>query len=354
TAAVKAEINHPDTPVEPADVLDVISQETGIPKDMIERDTVERFDNMETSLEERIVGQSEAIKAVAKRLRLNKGPLKENFSRPDGVLLFLGPTGVGKTELAKATAGFLFGDDTKMIRVDMSEYKDGALSVDKLIGMPRGIVGSERGGILTTQVKDNPYSVVLLDEVEKAHPYVLNLFLQIFDEGFLTDGRGKKVYFSDTIIILTSNLGAGEFKKFLKPLGFLNDSKDTEGLKKNIMTEVEKSFSPEFLNRIDDIVVFSPLTREEVKRIAGIYLASINVSMERYDKRLEVTPEALDRLVELGYSSKYGARFLKRKIDDLVKVPITQEWKEGESFKVTLDGVNIIIETESSMAPLLM
>jgi ATP-dependent Clp protease ATP-binding subunit ClpA len=354
TAAVKAEINHPDEPVEPNDIIEVISQDTGIPRDMIERDTVLRFDGMEQTLARRIIGQGDAINAVAKRLRLNKGPLKENFARPDGVLLFLGPTGVGKTELAKATAGFLFGDDKKMIRLDMSEYKDGALSVDKLIGMPRGIVGSERGGILTSQVKDHPYSVLLLDEVEKAHPYVLNLFLQIFDEGFLTDGRGKKVYFSDTIIILTSNLGSDEFKRFLKPLGFLNDSKDILGLKKNIMREVENSFSPEFLNRIDDIVVFSPLTRAEVKEIAGIYLASIAANMERFDKCLEVTPEALERLVESGYSSKYGARFLKRKIDDLVKVPITEHWKDSETFKVTLDGSDIMVETESCLAPLLM
>jgi ATP-dependent Clp protease ATP-binding subunit ClpA len=152
---------------------------------------------------------------------VNKGPLKENFSRPDAVMLFLGPTGVGKTELAKVLAEFLFGDENRMVRVDMSEFRDGAISVDKLIGMPRGIVGSERGGILTNRVKDNPYSLVLLDEMEKASQEVLNLFLQVFDEGWLTDGRGRRVYFSDTVIVMTSNIGADRFKNLLKPMGFM-------------------------------------------------------------------------------------------------------------------------------------
>lgn len=332
TAAVKAQIRNEERIVRKEDVVAVIAEESEIPQDMVIRETFDRFKSIEMDLQKRIVGQTEAIDKLSRRLRLNKGPLKENFYRPDGVFLFLGPTGVGKTELAKALAESLFGDEHKMVRIDLSEYQDSGVSIEKLIGMPRGIVGSERGGILTTQIRDNPYTVVLLDEVEKAHPHLLSLFLQVFDEGWLTDGRGKKVYFSDAIIIMTSNLGSHLFKSALQPLGFLNERENLGVLKREILKETERVFTPEFRNRIDEVVVFAPLSREQVKGIAERYVQHIEETMKPVGKRLIVTPEALDEIVTLGYSYEYGARFLKRTIDEKIKIPLTSQWNEGDTF----------------------
>jgi len=343
TAAVRAEIDR-RWEVTKQDVVSVISDAAQIPEDMVFRDVTDRFKDIENRLQERVVGQKNAVDAVARRLVLNKGPLKDGFDRPDGVLLFLGPTGVGKTELAKAVAEFLFGDDKKMVRVDMSEYQDGSVAVDKLIGMPRGIVGSERGGVLTNQLKDNPFTVVLLDEVEKASPNLLNLFLQAFDEGWLTDGRGKRVYLSDSVVIMTSNVGSEVFRKLTSPMGFLSRQVGVEQVRSEIMRELERRFPPEFRNRIDEVVLFAPLTHDEVREIAKHYLVQVKITLAKAGKTMQIDEDALELIVTQGYSMAFGARFLKRVIDERIKLPISLQWNEGSHFHVRVREGAIVVQ----------
>jgi ATP-dependent Clp protease ATP-binding subunit ClpC len=329
------------------DVADIVAQWTGVPVKQIAQEEKERLKNMEEILHNRVIGQEEAVKAVSKAVRRSRVGLKDP-KRPIGSFLFLGPTGVGKTELSKALAEALFGDESAVIRLDMSEYME-KHTVSKIIGSPPGYVGYEEGGQLSDKVRKKPYSVLLFDEIEKAHPDVFNILLQVLDDGRITDSHGRTVDFKNTVIIMTSNAGA-RMMTSTKKLGFTNteDTKKTyEDMKKNVMGEVKKIFKPEFLNRIDDIIVFHTLQKEEIRLIAQLMLNEVkNRAKSNMGIKLKISETALDKITDEGYDEVYGARPLRRaiqnKIEDLLAESILNgDFGAGDSVTVDYesDGV---------------
>ena len=325
------------------EVADVVAGWTKIPVKKLAQEESERLKNLEGILHERVVGQEEAVTAVSKAIRRGRIGLKDP-KRPIGSFLFLGPTGVGKTELSKALAESMFGTESALIRVDMSEYME-KHSVSKMIGSPPGYVGYEEGGQLSEKVRRNPYSVILFDEIEKAHPDVFNILLQVLDDGHITDAQGRKIDFKNTIIIMTSNAGA---ENIIAPkrLGFgvATDAKaDHEFMKGRVMEEVKRLFKPEFLNRIDEIIVFHQLTKEHMKGIADIMLRGIEKrSKEQLGITLTVNEAAKDLLIDKGYDDKYGARPLRRTIQSLLEDKMAEEILDGKLKK----GVNVEVGCE--------
>lgn len=325
------------------EVADVVAGWTKIPVKKLAQEESERLKNLEGILHERVVGQEEAVTAVSKAIRRGRIGLKDP-KRPIGSFLFLGPTGVGKTELSKALAEAMFGTESALIRVDMSEYME-KHSVSKMIGSPPGYVGYEEGGQLSEKVRRNPYSVILFDEIEKAHPDVFNILLQVLDDGHITDAQGRKIDFKNTIIIMTSNAGA---ENIIAPkrLGFgvATDAKaDHEFMKGRVMEEVKRLFKPEFLNRIDEIIVFHQLTKEHMKGIADIMLRGIEKrSKEQLGITLTVNEAAKDLLIDKGYDDKYGARPLRRTIQSLLEDKMAEEILDGKLKK----GVNVEVDCE--------
>ena len=330
------------------DIADVISSWTGIPVKKLTQDENEKLKNLEKTLHERVIGQNEAVEAVAKAIRRGRVGLKDP-NRPIGSFLFLGPTGVGKTELSKALAETLFGNENAMIRIDMSEYME-PHSVSKLIGSPPGYVGFDEGGQLTEKIRRKPYSVILLDEVEKAHPDVMNMLLQILDDGRLTDAQGRTVNFKNTVIIMTANIGARLITD-KNMLGFSNNNnkneetqKEYETIKKDVMGELKKQFRPEFINRIDEIIVFHKLNNEDIRKIMDIMLNQLISRLKEQEIDIEIDESVKKLLIEKGVDIKYGARPLKRTIQNILEDKIAEAMLDG---KITVSKkAKVIAENE--------
>lgn len=321
------------------DIAMVVSSWTGVPVSKLAQEETERLLNMEEILHSRVIGQEEAVKAVAKAVRRARAGLKDP-KRPIGSFIFLGPTGVGKTELARALAESIFGDEDAMIRIDMSEYME-KHSTSRLVGSPPGYVGYEEGGQLTEKVRRKPYSVVLLDEIEKAHPDVFNILLQVLEDGRLTDSKGRTVDFRNTILIMTSNVGADTLKRS-KHLGFTVEAEgqDYKDMKGKVMAEMKRAFRPEFLNRIDEIIVFHSLEKPHLAEIVKLMANQLTKRLKEQEIDLELTKEAIDKIAEEGFDPEYGARPLRRAIQKHIEDRLSEELLKGvvqKGQKVTLD-----------------
>ena len=315
------------------DIAKIVSEWTGIPVVQLTKEESERLINMENVLHERVIGQSEAVTAIAKAIRRGRVGLKDP-KRPVGSFIFLGPTGVGKTELCKALAEAMFGDENAMLRLDMSEYME-KHTVSKLIGSPPGYVGFEEGGQLTEKVRRKPYSVVLFDEIEKAHPDVFNMLLQILEDGRLTDSQGRTVDFKNTIIIMTSNVGARLITEKQSALGFNSENENAEesekkDIKELVTGELRKVFRPEFLNRVDDIIVFNKLNKDEIKQIAVKMLKTLENRLDKMNIKISFTDNAISEIADKGFDENYGARPLRRAIQNEIEDPLSEQMLEGK------------------------
>ncbi len=336
------------------DIAQIVSKWTGIPVSRLEEKETQKLLRMEEEIHKRVVGQDEAIQAIANAIRRSRAGLKDP-RRPIGSFVFLGPTGVGKTLLAKALADFLFGNEDAVIQVDMSEYME-KFNVSRLVGAPPGYVGYEEGGQLTEKVRRRPYSVVLLDELEKAHPDVFNLLLQVLEEGRLTDSFGRKVDFKNTVLIMTSNIGAELLRK-QGSLGFKSTKEEVtyQDMKTQLLDEMKRAFKPEFLNRVDDTIVFRPLTREDLHKIVEIEINEVRLRLKEQGASIELTPKAKEFLIEKGFDPVYGARPLKRTIaryleDALAQEIIAGHFKEGSMILVDLEQDHLVFRTDTVAA----
>jgi len=312
-------------------VAEVIAMMTGIPTKRIAQKEGEKLLSMKQELGDKVIGQKEAVEKLTKAIQRTRVGLKDP-KKPIGTFVFLGPTGVGKTEMAKVLAGYLFDKDDSLVRIDMSEYME-KFSVSRLVGAPPGYVGYEEGGQLTEKVRRKPYSVVLLDEIEKAHPDVFNILLQVLDDGILTDGLGRRVDFRNTIIIMTSNIGVRDLKDFGAGIGFATQAKRDnmdELMKSTIQNALKKAFSPEFLNRLDDVIVFNALEREHIHQIIDITLNKLFARITDLGYKIDLTEPAKDFLAEKGYDPQYGARPLNRAIQKYLEDAVAEEILKGE------------------------